>query len=713
MSNGETPFQLRQLLRALIVDDSPTDAEWMAHELRRSGFDLAVWRVDTESDYLAQLDNSPDVILADYVLLRFSGARALQLLQERGLGIPFIVMSGDNGEESAVAMLKHGAASYVHKDRLERLGPAVLRALQGERRIAYFSMEIALDAAMPTYSGGLGVLAGDSIRSAADLQVPMAAISLLYRAGYFRQRLDASGWQQEESLEWPVESFLHEMPARACVGLEGRTVFLRAWKYEVRGVGGYSVPVYLLDTDLPENGEWDRRLTDVLYGGDEHYRLCQELVLGIGGVRMLRALGYDRIERFHMNEGHSSLLTLELLQEEARKAGRSWIELDDLATVRPKCIFTTHTPVPAGHDQFPLSLVCRALGFREDLSDAFHGDMAARVFGRHAPHGEARPPFPGPDAVLNMTNLGLNMSRHVNGVAKKHGQISQLMFAGYHIDAITNGVHAATWTSPPFQALFDRHIPDWRQDSFSLRHAESIPTSEVWDAHTQVKAALLHYVNQSSADPLNPDTLTIGFARRAALYKRADLIFSDIERLKKIGAQAGGVQIVFAGKAHPRDHDGKLLIKRILQQKDALKGCVGLAFVEDYDITLAKLVTAGVDLWLNTPQPPLEASGTSGMKAALNGIPSLSILDGWWIEGWIEGVTGWAIGDLQRAQDDPSGAAAAAASLYDKLEGEIMPLFYGDRDRFIDVMRHAIALNGSFFNTQRMLQQYVSNAYFS
>jgi starch phosphorylase len=713
MSSGDSSLPPQQALRALIVEDSPTDAEWMAHELRRSGFDLIARRVDTESDYVAQLDHSLDIILADYVLPKFSGARALQLLQESGLGIPFIVMSGDIGEEAAAAMMKHGAADYVHKERLERLGPAVLRALQGERRIAYFSMEIALDAAMPTYSGGLGVLAGDTIRSAADLQVPMVAISLLYRAGYFRQRLDASGWQFEEPLEWAVESLLQEMPARACVGLEGRTVFLRSWKYEVRGIGGYSVPVYLLDTDLPENGEWDRRLTDVLYGGDEHYRLCQEIMLGIGGVRMLRALGYDRVERFHMNEGHSSLLTVELLQEEARKAGRSWIELDDMAAVRPKCIFTTHTPVPAGHDQFPLSLVCRALGFREDLSDAFHGDMAARVFGRHVPHGEMAPPFPGPEATLNMTNLGLNMSRHVNGVAKKHGQISQLMFAGYHIDAITNGVHAASWTSSPFQALFDRYIPDWRQDSFSLRHAESISKREIWNAHTQAKTALLHRVNQLNADLMNPDTLTIGFARRSALYKRADLLFTDIERLRMIAVQRGGVQVIFAGKAHPRDHDGKLLIKRILQLKGVLKDCVRIVFVEDYDLALAKLITAGVDLWLNTPQPPLEASGTSGMKAALNGIPSLSILDGWWIEGLIEGVTGWAIDDPACGQHEADGASGAAASLYDKLEREIMPLFYEDRDHFIDVMRHAIALNGSFFNTQRMLQQYVSNAYFS
>ena len=699
-------------LRVLLVDDDPDAAAVMARELARSGFDAAIERVDAEPAFRAQLATTPDVVLAEYDLLQFSGVRALQVLQEAGVTVPFIVVSGAIGEESAVAMLKHGADDYVHKEHLERLGPAVLRALQGERKIAYFSMEIALHPDMPTYSGGLGVLAGDTIRSAADLRVPIVAVSLLHRAGYFRQRLDDAGWQREEPVRWPVDQFLSEMPLRARVTLEGRRVHLRSWKYQVQGEGGYSVPVYLLDSDLPENSEWDRRLTDVLYGGDEYYRLCQEIVLGIGGVRMLRALGYDRIERFHMNEGHSSLLTLELLREEAARNGRRQVELDDLVAVRPRCIFTTHTPVPAGHDQFPLSLVCRVLGFREDLGDVFHGDMAARVFGRRDAKGELMP-FSSRDAVLNMTYMGLNMSRHINGVAKKHRQISQLMFGGYHIDAITNGVHAATWVSEPFRALFDRYIPDWRHDTFSLRHAESIPRQEVWDAHMQAKQVLLRRVHEREGSEMDPDTLTIGLARRAAPYKRPDLLFADIPRLISLTAAHGRVQVVFAGKAHPRDHDGKLLIQRIVRFKEPLQDRVRIAFLEDYDMALGQQMTAGVDLWLNTPQPPLEASGTSGMKAALNGVPSLSILDGWWIEGLIEGVTGWAIGDMNRGGDQGDATARDAASLYDKLEHEILPLYYTQRAGFIDVMRHAIALNGSFFNTQRMLQQYVSLAYFA
>ena len=425
---------------------------------------------------------------------------------------------------------------------------------------------------------------------------------------------------------------------------------------------------------------------------------------------MLRALGYERIDRFHMNEGHASLLTLELLQEEAEKAERKHISVGDLALVRQKCIFTTHTPVPAGHDQFALSSLAATLGFREDLSDVLDPSMAIRVFGRHDPLGKK--PITGGQTTLNMTYLGLNMSRYVNGVAKRHGEVSRMMFAGYHIDAITNGVHAATWTSPHFQALYDRYIPDWRQDNFSLRHAESIPGPQVCEAHQRAKIELLAHVHEKHGAEMKPEVFTIGFARRVTAYKRADLLFTDLERLKQVAVSGGGLQLIYAGKAHPSDHEGKRLIRRILELQEVLKDGITVAFLQNYDLDLAKLMTAGVDLWLNTPQPPLEASGTSGMKAALNGVPSLSIVDGWWMEGLIEGVTGWAIGDEKRQREDESSGLRDAASLYDKLERVIMPMFHNDRDRYVEVMRHAIAVNGSFFNTQRMLQQYVLSAYF-
>jgi len=561
-----------------------------------------------------------------------------------------------------------------------------------DKSIAYFSMEIALAAEIQTYSGGLGVLAGDTVRSAADLKVPMVAVTLLHRKGYFHQRIDSNGWQNDEPAGWGVENLLEEMPGRAAVTLEGRTVRLRSWRYEVRGSGGWRVPVYFLDTNLAENSAWDRTLTDFLYGGDQHYRLCQEVILGIGGVRMLRALGHEDVERFHMNEGHASLLVLELLDEQIKQAGRPSITHDDIEAVRKKCVFTTHTPVPAGHDQFPMELVQSVLGRRDvyDMKDVFCCE------GR-----------------LNMTYLGFNLSHYINGVAKRHGEISRLMFARYTIDSITNGVHAATWVAKPFKELYDRYIPGWEQENFSLRYALSIPKKEIWNAHGEAKRQLIQRVNRETNIGMDAAVFTLGFARRVATYKRADLLFQDIGRLKNISSTAGPLQVIYAGKAHPQDNGGKELIQRIFQLKESLKNDIKIAYLENYDLELGKTITSGVDLWLNTPQPPLEASGTSGMKAALNGIPSLSVLDGWWIEGHIEGVTGWSIGedgrglgaeDVDRSKD--------ASSLYEKLEQVIVPLFYHHRDRFIDVMRHAVAFNGSFFNTHRMVLQYVLKAYF-
>ncbi len=585
--------------------------------------------------------------------------------------------------------------------------------MNDQRKIAYFSMEIAVDPDVPTYSGGLGILAGDTIRSAADLGVPMVAISLLYRKGYFYQTIDDTGWQREAPVAWSVEDFLHEMPERASGILEGRPVQIRAWRYDVKGVGGYTVPVYFLDMDLPENSEWDRALTDYLYGGDQKYRLCQEAILGIGGVRMLKAMGYGELERYHMNEGHASLLTIELLEDEAKKSGRESVTYEDIEAVKKKCIFTTHTPVPAGHDQFPVELVYQVLGHHGDfidMKDILCVDVFKHILGMDKAYPDLGNVKAG-EVTLNMTYLALNLSHYVNGVAKRHGEVSNLMFAGYHIDAITNGVHAPTWVSEPLQTLYDHYIPGWRKDNFSLRSSLGIPGREVWEAHMVSKKKLLKYVNREANAGMESDLFTIGFARRSAPYKRADLLFTDLERLKSICGKKGSIQIIYSGKAHPNDQAGKEIIKRIFQIKEALRGAVNMVYLENYDLNLGRLMTAGVDVWLNTPQPPLEASGTSGMKAALNGVPSLSILDGWWIEGCIEGVTGWAIGERGQAPEDDD-RSKDALSIYDKLEEVIIPMYYDRRGEFINVMRHTIALNGSFFNTQRMLQQYVLNAYF-
>ncbi|MDO8356109.1 MAG: alpha-glucan family phosphorylase [Nitrospirota bacterium] len=558
--------------------------------------------------------------------------------------------------------------------------------------VAYFSMEIGLESGMPTYSGGLGVLAGDTIRSAADLDVPMVAVSLLHRRGYFFQRLDVQGHQSEEPVAWPVNDFADLIDERVTVDIEGRTVHVRAWRYRVTGESGHVVPVYLLDTDVSENQPWDRTLTDVLYGGDDHYRLCQEVVLGIGGLRLLRALGHQDILRFHMNEGHAALLVLALVEEKLALQGQSdSLSADLIDTVREQCVFTTHTPVPAGHDQFSEELARNVLGEQRwaRLKDC------------------------GIEQRLNLTQLALRGSRYVNGVAMKHGEVSHSMFPGYPIHSITNGVHAATWTAPSFQKLFDTHLPDWRRDQLSLRYAVGIPTSEIWAAHVDAKRTLVEHVNRESNAGFDREVLTIGFARRFAAYKRAGLIFQDLDRLKQIVRAAGPIQIVFAGKAHPHDREGKDLIAHIHEMRDALQGMVAVSYLTNYDMEVARMLCAGSDVWLNTPLPPLEASGTSGMKAAMNGVPSLSVLDGWWIEGHLEDVTGWSIGDRVEAcmEPQPGMDTCHAAKLYRKLEEKVLPCFYKDQGRFIEIMRHAIALNGAFFNTQRMVAQYLHDAY--
>ncbi len=543
----------------------------------------------------------------------------------------------------------------------------------------------------------------------------MVAVSLLYRKGYFTQRLAEDGSQTEEPVEWRVEDFLQEEPVRANVSIEDRRVELRCWRYTVKGVRGFEVPVYFLDADLPSNAASDRNLTGTLYGGDSYYRLCQEVVLGIGGVRIFRALGYNDLTRYHMNEGHAARLSLELLGEEAREAGRSSIRGEDIDKVRGKCIFTTHTPVPAGHDRFPMEYLTRVFPKQTDfldLKDASAAELMKRVL-------QADQSYPGIQeaarggASLNMTQLALGLSTYVNGVAKVHGETSRQMFPQVPIEAITNGVHAGTWTSPAFQQLFDRYIASWREDNYSLRGALGLPAEDVWSAHLIAKHELFEVVRKKTGLNFDAEVFTIGFARRATGYKRADLILADLDRLRQIAKNAGAFQIIYAGKAHPNDGGGKDIIRHIFQAKKALRKTVPTVFLDNYDLDLGGKITSGVDLWLNTPQFPLEASGTSGMKAALNGVPSLSILDGWWVEGHIEGVTGWSIGESRRvaAAVVATDNAAEAESLYSKLEGVILPMYYNERGRFLGVMQHAIAINGSFFNTQRMVQQYITDAY--
>lgn len=563
-----------------------------------------------------------------------------------------------------------------------------------EAGIAYFSMEIGLETSVPTYSGGLGVLAGDTLKSAADLELPLVGISLLYRQGYFRQHLE-DGWQQEKPVQWDPSQKMQPAKERVSLKLEGREVHLAAWYYPVRGVqkeegACAEVPVFFLDSDLPENDPRDRALTGQLYGGDAAYRFKQEAILGIGGVRMLAALGYQ-LKKYHLNEGHASLLLLELLHRYKSNIENVWDvrQIWNLEPVRNLCVFTTHTPVAAGHDRFDYDLV------KEVLEDYFPLDVLRELAG---------------EDQLNMTTLGLNLSRYHNGVAKKHGIVSQHMFPGYDIRSITNGVHTRTWTHPALAELYTKYLPNWSNEPEIFVRVDNIPGEELWEAHQDAKRRLLAEVRLRTGREWREDVFTIGFARRATPYKRAHLLLSDIERLRNLGK--GKLQIIYAGKAHPADQMGRELIHQIYEAASQLGDDVSLVYLENYEMELALQLVAGVDVWLNTPQRPREASGTSGMKAAHNGVPNFSVLDGWWIEGHIEGVTGWSIGpapvetQLEETRDEED-----TNDLYEKLEKVLLPLYQNNRLGWIQVMKGAIGKNACYFNTHRMMRSYVTEAY--
>ncbi|MEG1824919.1 MAG: alpha-glucan family phosphorylase [Cloacibacillus sp.] len=547
------------------------------------------------------------------------------------------------------------------------------------RNIAYFSMEIALMPEIPTYSGGLGVLAGDILKSGADLGVPMVGITLLYKKGYFAQKINKEGRQTEYPVEWNPREFMTQLPNRITITMNNRPVSVGVWCYTLVGQSGHSLPIFFLDTDLPENCPEDRQLTAELYGGDNKYRLCQELILGIGGLRLLRDMGFRNVTTFHLNEGHAGFITLELLREQG---------YGDLEKVKNQVIFTTHTPVAAGHDFFSYDLI------NEVLDGNFAQILRQNIGG----------------SGLSMTDLALKLSRYVNGVSHKHAMVSRAMFSDQSIDWVTNGVHTTTWTSPSFARLYDKHIPGWRNDPSRLMQALHIPNDEIWKAHQAAKMKLLALVLEETGQELDADVLTIGFARRAATYKRADLVFSDIKRLVEVGG--GKVQFVFSGKAHPHDEPGKDILQKINRISAELGTTIPVVFIENYNMGPAKVITAGVDLWLNTPMRPREASGTSGMKCVHNGVMNFSVLDGWWIEGCIEGRTGWAIGPEPTENEMVEyNEAEDAVDLYNKLEEKIIPTYYTNRAKWISMMKFAIAVNASYFNTHRVVHEYCEKAY--
>ena len=551
--------------------------------------------------------------------------------------------------------------------------------------VAYFSMEMALCPEMHTYSGGLGVLAGDTARSCADLELPIVFVTLVSREGYLHQDID-EGRQVESPDPWDPALWAEPLDAKIAVSIEGRHVWIRPWLYTLRStVRDSATSVLLLDTDLEENEPDDRKITHYLYGGDQAYRLKQEIVLGVGGAQILRALGFQ-IKTYHLNEGHAAFLTLELLRRyrsgpEFAHSGATSLAY---AYVRDQCVFTTHTPVGAGHDKFNYDLIERLLG------DFVSTDELKTLAG---------------EDMLDMTQLALSLSRYVNGVAERHAETSQRIYPGYRVHAITNGVHVATWTHPSFARLYQDNFPYWASDPETLSQADQLADSAVWQAHQQAKADLILRMRSAYGIELDPTVPIVAFARRMTGYKRPDLLFSDLERLVAI-AREQPFQVILAGKAHPRDTEGKHLIQQIEDHARTLSNQILLAFIPGYDLTVAGTLVSGADIWLNTPMPPLEASGTSGMKAALNGLLNLSVLDGWWREGCIDGVTGWAIGD---GEED---AASHADALYTRLETNVLPTYYGDRDRWIWMMKQAISKIGSYFDTHRMVQRYATEAYF-
>ncbi|MDA8431678.1 MAG: alpha-glucan family phosphorylase, partial [Nitrospiraceae bacterium] len=462
------------------------------------------------------------------------------------------------------------------------------------------------------------------------------------------------------------------------------------WQYNVKSLTGGYIPVFFLDTDVPDNQAADREVTAFLYGGDKRYRLKQEIVLGLGGVRMLREMGFE-IKKYHMNEGHASFLTMELLNRFKRPIEDVWDEklVWDKTAVKNLCVFTTHTPVEAGHDKFPYDLVAEVMG--EIIPVPVLMDLAGKDY-------------------LNMTMLALNLSRYINGVAKKHGEVSQSMFPGYEIHAITNGVHSFTWTCESFRKLYDEYLPGWANEPELFVRVGRIPDRRLWEAHQEAKRDLFALIKERHGDVLDPDLLTIGFARRATAYKRADLLFRDLGRLERIGD--GKIQLVYAGKAHPQDEPGKKLIQNIVRHKEILKDKIKIVYLKNYNMETALKIVSGVDVWLNTPLRPLEASGTSGMKAAHNGVMNFSVLDGWWIEGHIEGFTGWAIGPTPNELVPGADADARdSEDLYNKLEHTLIPIYYNDRHTWIRIMQNAIGKNAYYFNTHRMMRRYVTEAY--
>ena len=539
--------------------------------------------------------------------------------------------------------------------------------------VGYFTAEIGLWSELHTYSGGLGVLAGDHVKSAADAEIDLIGITLLYREGYGRQHIDQDGNQSESFAAIDPADHLIDTGLELMLPLDGTTIYSRIWKVEVVGITGHIVPVYFLDTHHPKNSDYHSMLGARLYGGDDEVRIRQEYLLGVGGLRLLNLLRIE-LDGLHLNEGHCTFALLELLN-------KGWTRND----LEKKVLFTTHTPVPAGHDRFNWDSVKAVLG------DMLPEDAKQLVIAAGDPENGEK---------CSMSHLAVGLVNKVNAVSNLNAIVASGMFGENHIHPITNGVHHITWTSPPMAELYDNQLPNWKSDPTQLAYSGKISDEDLLAAREKNRSIFRELVKASTGVELHKEKLTVGFARRFATYKRANLVFSDIERLREIAG--GEIQFVFSGKAHPRDEGGKQLIRDIYGSAKQIEGEIPVAFLENYDMDTGLAITSGVDIWLNNPIRPLEASGTSGMKAAMNGVPNCSILDGWWPEGCQHGVNGWAIGESEDDRDDERDAN----NIYSVLEHEVLPAWRQGSTVWANIMRSSIATSARFTGA-RMITDYL------
>jgi starch phosphorylase len=539
--------------------------------------------------------------------------------------------------------------------------------------IAYICLEFGLEDTIKTYAGGLGILAGDTIKTAADLHLPFIGISLLYKNGYFKQSVDEQGNQSAENDVWDWSKILHKEIDSLKIVIGQQILYVHVWSYQIKGQQG-SVPLYFIDTDHPDNPEEFRKVSDRLYAPDHHIRLLQQLVIGYGAIQVYERLTKTLPEIIHINESHAAYSIVYLLKK---------LNEED---VKNRFVFTTHTPVTAGHSKHNVEELTGLLG-----TDLTYIDTTLTK-----------------DGVLNLSELAIFYSKYTNAVSYMHREVTKHMFPESHVEAITNGVHPQTWVSHAMQKVFDQHIPEWRIDTDHLRKSLIIPDEEIDKAHKISKNELCYYIDTYRHKKLDPTIFTIGFARRFAEYKRNDLIFTDYNRLNEIGKKYGSLQLVFSGKAHPNDTKGQEYIRNIVNIAHEKFDYLNVVYIPNYGIEISKLLVSGVDLWLNNPVVPMEASGTSGMKASMNGIPNLSTIDGWWKEGSFEGLTGWNIGGSCEGEDC---SKEEIEQMYDKLENHILPIYYEDKQHWINIQKHCIAMNGSYFHTKRMMEEYLLKGY--